>query len=93
MANKQVVFADRVVGLSIQNGLVRMDLAVISGSAVTKDDKPAVKLEVTHQLVIPMEAFVAAVEAQQRLLKEVVERNKQRQSQGDASAPEGTSAT
>lgn len=77
MANKEIVFADRVVGMSVHNGLVRMDLAVIAGAAKGKDDKPAVRMEVTHQIVLPLDAFVAGVNAQQNLIKEIAARQKQ----------------
>jgi hypothetical protein len=88
MANKQIIFADRLVGLSIHNGLVRMDLAVVAGTGKTKDDKDALKMEVTHQLVIPMDAFVAGVNSQQNLLKQVIERQgKRRAKADDAAAP------
>lgn len=86
MPNKQVIFTDRIVGLAIQNGLVRMDLAVVAGSGRTKDDKPAVKMEVTHQLVIPLDAFVAGVNSQQALLKQVIDRQKKARSK--TAAPE-----
>ncbi len=76
MANKEIIFADRVVGLSVHNGLVRMDLAVIAGPAKGKDDKPAVRVDVTHQIVLPLDAFVAGVSAQQNLLKEIATRQK-----------------
>lgn len=76
MANKEVVFADRIVGLSVHNGLVRIDLAVVAGPAKGKDDRPAVKMDVTHQLVLPIEAFVAGVTAQQNLLKQLAARQK-----------------
>lgn len=78
MANKHVVFSDRIVGLSVQNGLVRIELAVVSGSAKGKDGKAKVQLEVTHQLVMPLEGFAASVGMQDKLLKELVAREKKR---------------
>lgn len=84
MPNKQVIFTDRIVGLTIQNGLVRMDLAVVAGAGKTKDDKPALKMEVTHQLVMPMEAFLAGVNAQQGLIKRVIERQEKTKGKGAA---------
>lgn len=76
MANKQVIFADRLVALSVHNGLVRLDLGVVSGASKSKDGKPAVKLEATHQLVLPLDAFAASVDMQGKLLKELVSRQK-----------------
>lgn len=87
MANKQIVFSDRMVGISIHNGLVRMDLAVVAGTGKTKDDKDALKMEVTHQLVMPMEAFVAAINSQQNLLKQVIDRQGRRRAKADDVAP------
>lgn len=76
MPNKQIVFSDRVVGLTVQNGLVRMDLAVNAGQVKGKDDKVGQRMEITTQLVMPLEAFVDAVAMQQNLLKQVVARSK-----------------
>lgn len=78
MANKEVIFADRLTNLSVHNGLVRIDLGVIAGTGKTKEGKDALKLENTHQLVMPLDAFVAAVSAQQQLVKQLVEAGKKR---------------
>lgn len=78
MATKEVIFADRLTNLSVHNGLVRMDLGVIAGAGKTKEGKDALKLETTHQLVMPLESFAAAVAAQQQLIKQVVEAGKKR---------------
>jgi hypothetical protein len=76
MATKQVIFADRLTNLSVHNGLVRIDLGVIAGAGKTKEGKDALKLENTHQLVMPLEAFAAAVSAQRQLIKQVVDAGK-----------------
>jgi len=78
MANKQVVFSDRVVGLSVQNGLVRVDLATIAGPAKNKEGKDGLKLDVTHQLVMPMDAFLAGFNMQQKLVQELLTRQQKR---------------
>lgn len=78
MANKQIVFADRVVGLSLQNGLVRIDLATIAGPAKTKDGKDGLKMDITHQLVLPVDSFVNGVAMQQQMVKELVTRQQKR---------------
>jgi hypothetical protein len=83
MATKEVIFADRLVNLSIHNGLVRIDLGVIIGPGKTKEGKDALTVEPTHQLVIPLEGFAAAVAAQQSLLKRVVEAGKKRSAAKD----------
>lgn len=74
MANKQIVFADRLVGLTVQNGLVRLDLAVNAGQVKDKDGKTGQRMEVNSQLVMPLDAFVNAVAMQQNALKQVVAR-------------------
>ena len=74
MANKQIIFSDRMVGFAVQNGLVRLDLAVVTGPAKAKDGKDALKAEITHQLVMPLDAFVAAVGMQQGVVKELMAR-------------------
>lgn len=76
MPNKQIVFSDRLVGLTVQNGLVRMDLAVNAGQVKGKDDKVGQRMEITTQVVMPIDAFANAVAMQQNLLKEVVSRGK-----------------
>lgn len=78
MANKQTVFTDRIVGLSVQNGLVRIDLATIAGPAKTKEGKDGLKMDITHQLVLPIDAFVAGFNMQQKLVKELVSRQQKR---------------
>ena len=89
MANREVVFADRLTNLSVHNGLVRMEIGVITGTAKTKEGKDALKLEATHQIVMPLDTFVAAVAAQQQLIKQVAEVGKKRK--GSAAAePEAT---
>lgn len=90
MSNKQTVFADRVVGISVHNGLVRLDLGVVAGATKGKDDKPALKMDVTHQVVLPMDAFVASVEMQTKLVKELVAREKKRR---EAKADKAADAT
>lgn len=83
MATKEVIFADRLTNLSVHNGLVRIDLGVIAGAGKTKEGKDALKIEPTHQLVMPLEAFAAAVAAQQQLIKQVADASKKR---GEAQA-------
>lgn len=74
MANKQIVFADRLVGFTVQNGLARLDFAVNAGQVKDKEGKVGQRMEVTSQLVMPLDAFVNAVGMQQDALKQVVAR-------------------
>ena len=78
MPNKQVIFSDRIVGLSVQNGLVRIDLAVNAGTVKGNDDKTKQRMEVTTQLVMPLDAFANGVAMQQKALQQLVEQNKKR---------------
>lgn len=85
MAYKQIVFADRLVGMTIQDGVVRIDLAVNAGQVKDKDEQVKQRLEITTQLVMPFEGFVNAVAMQQRLVKEIAEKQKGKRA---AKAPE-----
>lgn len=85
MANKQYVFSDRIVGLSVQNGLVRIDLAAIAGAAKTKEGKDGLKMDITHQLVLPLDAFMSGFAMQQKLVQELVARQ-QKRGKGKAAA-------
>lgn len=87
MPNKQVIFADRVVGIAVQGGTARLDLAVIAGPAKGKDGKAGLKLEVTHQLVIPLDAFAQAVGMQEKVVKELMSREKKRRETRAAGEP------
>ncbi len=78
MANKETIFADRLTNLSLHNGLVRIDLGVFAGTGKTKDGKDAVRIENTHQVVMPLDAFVNAVASQQAMLKKLAEVGKKR---------------
>ncbi len=92
MANKQIVFADRLVGLSLQNGLVRLDLAVNAGQVKNKEGKTGQRMEVTTQLVLPLDAFANAVAMQQNALKQVVSRAQQAAGKDKADAKAETEA-
>jgi len=74
MANKQIVFADRLVGLSLQNGLVRLDLAVHAGQVKDKEGKTGQRMDINTQLVMPLDAFAQAVGMQQSVLKQLAAR-------------------
>lgn len=80
MTNKQVIFSDRVVGLSAQNGLVRIDLAVNAGTVKGSDDQTKQRMEVTTQLVMPIDAFANAVAMQQKMLQQMLDEGKKRSS-------------
>lgn len=86
MAYKQVIFADRLVSLTVQNELVRLDFAVNAGQVKDKDDQVKQRLEINSQLVIPLEAFIAAVDMQSRLVRQLAE-SQQRSPRSDAVSP------
>ena len=93
MSNTQVVYSDRLVNISLHNGLVRMDLAVITGQVKDKDDKPAQRMEITTQVVMPLDAFANAVGMQDKLLKEVIARADKARSEQQAVSAESTTTT
>ena len=74
MATKQTLFADRLVNVSLYGGLVRLDLGVIVGPGKPDGDKPTLNLEATHQLIMPLDAFAAAVGMQQDVLRQIAAR-------------------
>ncbi|WP_284615602.1 hypothetical protein [Aquabacterium humicola] len=86
MANKQVVFTDRIVGVSIQNGLVRIELATIAGPAKTKEGKDGMRMDITHQLVMPIDAFAAGFNMQQKLVNEIAKQQQKRAAKSGAKA-------
>jgi hypothetical protein len=89
---KQYVFADRVVGVSVQNGLVRVDLATIAGPTKTKEGKDGLKMDVTHQVLLPLDAFMAGFTMQQKLVQELVNRQ-QKKAKGKAADKAETPAS
>lgn len=90
MSNKQIVFADRLVGLTVQNGLVRLDLAVNAGQVKDKEGKTGQRMDITTQLVLPLDAFVNAVAMQQNGLKAIVAQAQQ--AKGDNKAEKSEKA-
>ncbi len=80
MPNRQIVFADRLVSMTVQDGLVRMDFAVNAGQVKDKDEKTKQRLEITTQLVMTLDGFVNAVGMQQRLVKEMADKQKGKRS-------------
>ena len=78
MPDKQIVFADRLVNLTVHNGLVRMDFGIAMGSGKTKEGKDAIKMAATTQLVMPLDAFAAALAAQQKFVGQLREIGKRR---------------
>jgi len=92
VTKKQVVFADRLTNVSVHNGLVRIDLASFANATQDKEGKPAIQFEVTHQLVMPLEGFAAAVSAQENVLKELAAMEQRRRDAAAAPKAEATKA-
>lgn len=90
MAYKHVVFADRLVGMTVQDGLVRMDLAVNAGTVKGSDDSTKQRMEVTTQLEMPLVAFDNAVAMQQKALLQLGEQGKKRRAAKIDDAPPST---
>lgn len=91
MPNKQVIYSDRLVGIAVHNGTARLDFGVAAGTAKAPDGKTGVKLEVTHQLVLPLDAFAQALAMQDKLMKELVARDKKRRESKKASSEQAAS--
>ena len=83
---KSNIFADRIVNISVHNGVVRMELGTMDAPAA--NDKKAATLDVTHRLVMPIEGFVASVRIQQSALKAMAERGKKERERAEAGAKE-----
>lgn len=82
-------FADRLINMSIHNGLVRMEFG--TGQSTVEDGKQSTKYETTQSIVMPLDGFANALRLQQRLMSELVDRaNKAKAAGGDAAgaAPE-----
>ncbi|HPA88871.1 MAG TPA: hypothetical protein PK072_05290 [Quisquiliibacterium sp.] len=79
-------FADRLINMSIHNGLVRMEFG--TGQSAVEDGKQTTKYETTQSIVMPLDGFANALRLQQRLMSELVDRaNKAKAAAGDAAAP------
>lgn len=94
MPDKQIVFADRLVNLKVHNGLVRMDFGTVAGTTKTKDGKDAVRMDLTTQIVLPLDGFVAALGSQQKFFGQLQEIGKRRVAGAKAdAAPASTEET
>jgi len=78
-------FADRLVNMSIHNGLVRMEFGI--GQVTTEDGKQAVKYETTQTVVMPLDGFANALRLQQRVMSELADRASKAAAAGGESAP------
>ena len=68
----QTIFADALVNLSVTGNLVRLDLGVMS-LAQTTDNKQDVRLVTNQQLVMPLDGFLKAFNAQEQLIKKLIQ--------------------
>ncbi len=80
-------FADRLVNVSIHNGLVRLEFGI--GQAAVEEGKQTTKFEATQSIVMPLNGFAAALKLQERMMSQLVERaNKAKAAAAqEASAP------
>lgn len=81
---KSNIFADRIVNISVHNGVVRMELGTMDAPAA--EGKKEAALDVTHRLVMPIEGFVASVRLQQSALKAMAERGKKERERAEEAA-------
>lgn len=66
------VFADRIVNLSVHNGLVRIDLGTVETYMEGGERKQ--RTELTHRLVMPLDGYVRSFGIQQRMMNQLNER-------------------
>ena len=52
-------FADRLINMSIHNGLVRMEVGI--GQAAVEEGKQTTKYEATQSIVMPLDGFATAL--------------------------------
>jgi hypothetical protein len=83
----EIIFADRIMGIALQNGLVRMELGVMESP---RKGEPQ-KIALTTKLVMPLEGFVNSFNLQESVIKELVARQARAQSApADAATPEAS---
>jgi hypothetical protein len=87
----ETLFADRILNISIQNGLVRIDLGTVDTYLDGEERKQ--RTELTQRLVMPVDGFVRSFAMQQRMVNQLNERAKQAQgAAAEADAPASTGA-
>jgi hypothetical protein len=67
----ETIYADQVTNISIQNGIVRLELAVVD--ELPKNQNEQIKMRVSHHLVLPLNAFVKAFEIEQTMMNKLVQ--------------------
>jgi hypothetical protein len=67
----ETIYADQVTNISIQNGIVRLELAVVDELPKTQNEQ--IKMRVSHHLVLPLNAFVKAFEIEQTMMNKLVQ--------------------
>ncbi len=67
----ETIYAHQVTNISIQGGIVRLELAVIDELPNGQGD--TIKMRISHQLVLPLDAFVKAFEIQQTVMSKLVQ--------------------
>ena len=83
----ETTYADRIINLSVQNGLVRIDLGTVDTYLEGEERKQ--RAEVTQRVVMPLDGFVRSFAMQQRMLDQMNERAKGAQGAGEGEG-EGT---
>ncbi len=77
----ETTYADRIINLSVQNGLVRIDLGTVDTYLEGEERKQ--RAEVTQRVVMPLDGFVRSFAMQQRMLDQMNERAKNAQGAGE----------
>ena len=87
----ETLFADRIINLTIQNGLVRIDLGTVDTYLDGEERKQ--RTELTQRLVMPVDGFVRSFAMQQRMVNQLNERARQAQgAAAEADVPASTGA-
>ena len=81
---QQTLFADSLVNVAVQNGLVRLEWGTL-GKPEKEGQPPPV--EFAHRMVIPLDGFVGAMRLQQRLLEALTARAQQQPAAAPATSP------
>ena len=70
MSNVDIIYADRVVNLSITGSVIRLELGV---SQMPDNSGQPPKLNITQTLIIPLEGFVSSFGMMEQMMKKLAE--------------------
>lgn len=65
---KEIQYADRLINITVHNGMVRLQFGNFRGMAKNDEGKEVFRFEGGTQVVVPLNSFVEAVGMQQGFL-------------------------